>query len=192
MFLIIFASCGIWGAGNYMPQPEATVYVPTGSYITKKNKAVSLPAYWMSTTEVTNKAYREFVYAMGDTNKWIPSEKVLKRDLWISAYYEYFRDPMFDNFPVVGLTKAQMEANAKWLTDQYNELYPGWNFSFRLPSVDEWRYAAYGGRSEQNEFPWGGRKDKNSQGCYLLHHFGLEEQLMVFPNDTAFYEVLNT
>ena len=121
MCLLIYASCGIWGAGNYMPQPEVTMYVPTGSYLTRQIKAVSLSAYWMSTTEITNKAYREFVYAMGDTNKWIPSEEVLKRDLWISAYYDYFRDPMFDNFPVVGLTKAQMEAYAEWLTDQYNE-----------------------------------------------------------------------
>ena len=158
-----------------MPQPKGFVYVPTGTLNDYEGKKVSNAAFWMAETEVTNKQYREYLEDVaGETPPVeaiynVPDNVVLQNDLWISKYTDYFTNPAFDDFPVVGLTKLQTIAYAKWLSEKTSKENGIWQYEFRLPTVFEWRYAAYGGRSSANTYPWGGPYDRNSKGCYLMH-----------------------
>ena len=149
-----------------MPQPDGYVYVPTGvimEYQGKneeyKGRNITVMAFWMAETEVTNGQYREYLADVAaetppvEAIYNVPDSVVLQNELWISKYTDYFTNPAFDDFPVVGLTKSQMNDYAKWLSK----------------TVFEWRFAAYGGRSSASNFPWGGPYDRNSKGCYLLH-----------------------
>jgi gliding motility-associated lipoprotein GldK len=63
----------------FHPQPFGTVYVPTGSYHTGQsdedifhtyiapNKQISVHAFWMDDTEITNNEYRQFVEYVKDS-----------------------------------------------------------------------------------------------------------------------------
>jgi hypothetical protein len=63
----------------FHPQPQGTVYVPTGSIhigateqdvpmaMLAPNKQISVSAFYMDETEITNNEYRQFVYAVVDS-----------------------------------------------------------------------------------------------------------------------------
>lgn len=175
-----------------MPQPKGFVYVPTGKYEVD-GKEYTSHAFWMAETEVTNQQYRAYLADVaGDTPPLkaiynIPDSTVLQNELWISKYHNYFTDPMFDDFPVVGLTKAQMMDYAKWLSQKESSKDELWNYEFRLPTRWEWKYAAFGGRSSANNYPWGGPYDRNSKGCYLLHCFTLPQYAQIFGDGIGQY-----
>lgn len=170
---------------DYMPQPRWYVYVPTGTMINEANKNVSIHAFWMSWTEITNAQYREYLSDIGSSAKFAePDSSVLNKQLWINQYMDYYTHPLFDDFPVVGLTKAQMESYAKWRGEQYRIENPGWKGTFRLPTKEEWQYAASGGRGDQ-EFPWGQSFYKNSKGCNLMHFFDLDQRFAVYGEEGA-------
>jgi sulfatase modifying factor 1 len=63
----------------YESTPYGMVYIPAGSYnmgpsdqdvpyaVTAQSKTVTVPAYWMDNTEITNNEYRQFVYWVRDS-----------------------------------------------------------------------------------------------------------------------------
>jgi gliding motility-associated lipoprotein GldK len=87
--LAIFSSCGNYNSGElvgvsnrgqyFEPEPFGMVFVPQGSFkmgpveedITHAQNSmvqtVSLDAYWMDETEITNNEYRQFVYWVRDS-----------------------------------------------------------------------------------------------------------------------------
>jgi gliding motility-associated lipoprotein GldK len=84
-----FTSCGNYGRGQlvgvqgreewYMDDPYGMLYIPMGSYnmgpsdqdvpyaVTSKSKTVSVQAFYMDETEITNNEYRQFVYWVRDS-----------------------------------------------------------------------------------------------------------------------------
>ena len=71
---------GVQGRRQWFhPQPQGTVYVPTGSIhigateqdvpmaMLAPNKQISVSAFYMDETEITNNEYRQFVYAVVDS-----------------------------------------------------------------------------------------------------------------------------
>src|SRR5688572_18623658 len=87
--IVLLASCGQQGNGDltgvlgrptwYMNDPYGTVYIPAGSYNqgasdedvpwahTTRSKTVSIFAYYMDQTEISNNEYRQFVYWVRDS-----------------------------------------------------------------------------------------------------------------------------
>ena len=87
--LLIISGCSSGGNGeligvqnrsaNYSAPPFGMVLVPKGSYrmgpsdqdvpwaTTAQSKTVSVPAFWMDETEITNNEYRQFVYWVRDS-----------------------------------------------------------------------------------------------------------------------------
>ena len=63
----------------YQADPYGMVYIPAGSYnmgpsdqdvpysLTAQSKTVTVPAFWMDNTEITNNEYRQFVYWVRDS-----------------------------------------------------------------------------------------------------------------------------
>lgn len=89
LIVALFASCGNNGNGYltgvkdrknwFQEDPYGMVYIPMGSYNmggsdqdvpwaqTQQTKTVSLPAYYMDQTEITNNEYRQFVFYVRDS-----------------------------------------------------------------------------------------------------------------------------
>lgn len=86
--IILFASCGgdhgeLVGVQNrpkwYQSDPYGMVYIPAGSFnmgpsdedvpysVVSQSKSVTVPAFYMDHTEITNNQYRQFVYWVRDS-----------------------------------------------------------------------------------------------------------------------------
>lgn len=93
---------------------------------------VTVSSFYMDETEVTNLAYREFVYWMQraygeeypervrdiypDTNAW--RDKLAWREGFVDYY---FQSPIYYEYPVVGVTWEQACKFCTWRTDRWNE-----------------------------------------------------------------------
>ena len=87
--LLILTGCGGGSKGEltgvlhrekwYQADPFGMVFIPSGSYtmgpsdqdvpyaITSQGKTVTIPAFYMDNTEITNNEYRQFVYWVRDS-----------------------------------------------------------------------------------------------------------------------------
>ncbi len=120
--LIILGSCGSSGNGElvgvqnrkpyYQPTPYGMAYIPLGSYtmgageedeayaLTSQPRTVTIAAFYMDETEITNNEYRQFVYwvrdsiarvLLGDMN---PEEYLIEEDRKTGEFF----DPPFLNW----------------------------------------------------------------------------------------------
>lgn len=81
---------------------------------------------------------------------------------------EYFSHPGYDNYPVVGVNWNQAQAFCYWRTSLYNTGSTAHVHEWRLPSENEWEYAARGGLNEAI-YPWGSHYTRNNKGCFLAN-----------------------
>jgi sulfatase modifying factor 1 len=134
--------------------------------------------------------YKTFDYASSVQNKNVSRETFTKvhdvdaypdTTVWIRQFNYAFNEPIamqyfwfagFNRYPVVGVTQKQATAFCHWRTNMWvaerekARLYT--EGRFRLPSEQEWEYAARGGRN-QSPYPWGGPYIINKKGCYLAN-----------------------
>jgi gliding motility-associated lipoprotein GldK len=109
------------------------------------------------------------VGAYPDTTVWM---KLFSYSYNEPITHQYFWYPSFDKYPVVGVNWYQANAFTNWRT----QLWRGYRDSkkmylegnFRLPSEEQWEWAARGGRT-QSPYPWGGPYIVNKKGCYLAN-----------------------
>jgi len=101
--------------------------------------------------------------------------------VWIRQFNYSFNEPIaqqyfwfqgFNKYPVVGVNWNQANAFCDWRTKawvserQKAKMYT--EGEFRLPTEEEWEWAARGGRNEA-PYPWGGPYIINKKGCYLAN-----------------------
>lgn len=91
----------------------------------------------------------------------------------------YFWHPAYDNYPVVGISWLQAQAFCYWIT-KHGNTYRAQNgitykINYRLPSEEEWEYAALSLRDRQdsisrNIFPWFGNKLINKDKKFMANY----------------------
>lgn len=165
--------------GNYayIPAGSFTRYTDGGPGMEETQKTISVNSFFMLKGELTNFDYLIFITNLEHQNpelfqKMLPDTTTWRAPLaYNEPYVEYyFRHPAYRNYPVVGVSYGQAQAYCNWLTESYHQL-PERIFKkviFRLPTEDEWIYAALGG-SERNIFPWDGPYTRNSKGDLMAN-----------------------
>ena len=209
--LALFTSgCGLFGGGQTgkngeltgvmdrprwdQPTPYGMVLIPPGSFHMGQNdqdvnysqvahnRQITMSAFYMDDTEITNNEYRQFVETAMDTlpadiaEMVYPDTNVWMRD-FVFAYNEpltenYFWHPAFDDYPVVGVNWYAASEFCRWRTAHYNDYRESIEMPplprFRLPTEAEWEYASRGG-FEHKIYPWEGPYIGNSKGCFLAN-----------------------
>ena len=185
--------------GWTQPTPYGMVLVPSGSYMMGQadeeisraginfNKRVTVSAFYMDDTEITNHEYRQF------TNSLLKdSVSVLGEDKIMTSYYPdttvwnadftfhngdpmteyYFSSPAFDQYPIVGVSWDAAKYFCLWRSKMMNDYRKKQNMyilpRFELPSESEWEWAARGGRASV-KYPWGNPYIANAKGCLMAN-----------------------
>jgi formylglycine-generating enzyme required for sulfatase activity len=93
-------------------------------------RKVTVSAFYIDATEVTNKEYRAFItYLEAQSsiylNEMLPDTSIWTRcvgtEIGTQLVADYFRLPAFDYYPVVGVSWIQATAFSKWRSDRHNE-----------------------------------------------------------------------
>jgi formylglycine-generating enzyme required for sulfatase activity len=151
------------------------VYIPAGTFQMGSSNGsnneqpvhnVSLDAFWMDQSEVTNAMYRKCVDAKACR---LPD---------LSVYFGY---PTFSNYPAVYVSWDGANVYCKWADAQ-------------LPSEAQWEYAARGGLV-QNTYPWGNEAPscepgaKNGANYRSCNKNGPIAVKTFAPNDYGLYDM---
>lgn len=157
--------------------------VPAGVLTTPEGE-VTVNGFMISTTEVSNAQYADFVRAVrASGNAALLAAVLPDTSQWVQAlrYQEPYRvhyhsHPAYANYPVVNVGHAGAVAYCAWLQDKLNkEAGAGAQYAVRLPERNEWWYAATGGL-KHSAYAWGGSYLRNAKGCALANfrHVGDE------------------
>lgn len=171
--------------------PKGFVYVPSGS-LKDGDKTLSIQGFFMLATEVSNLDYREFLHQLEAAGRTADLAKAqIRPEGWrIKAEYNepmvehYHAHPAYENYPVVNITREAALLYCTWLQEQLQSQNPDQFIKVRLPTEQEWMYAARGGHED---YPYSnGYYLHNNKGEFLYNykHIG-DEYLHTDPKTGA-------
>ncbi|MFY0687715.1 MAG: SUMF1/EgtB/PvdO family nonheme iron enzyme [Cyclobacteriaceae bacterium] len=213
---VVMQGCGLFGGGGsastdngeligvldregwQMTRPFGMVSVTAGTFHMGQadedvaatqinyNKQVTINAFFMDDTEITNNEYRQFTEELTGPEADIPAgytvaDLIPDTTVWVRDFTHHMGDPMmvyywshpaFDDYPVVGVDWNAARYFCNWRTEHMNSYRQEVGLAimpqFRLPSEAEWEYASRGGR-DMNKYPWGNPYIRNMKGCLLAN-----------------------
>ncbi|MEO1258838.1 MAG: SUMF1/EgtB/PvdO family nonheme iron enzyme [Bacteroidota bacterium] len=135
-------------------------------------------------TEVTNEQYDAFLMDLLKNKEYelldkCKAPKTNWRSLLPDKYQHLPDDQLFWNgghpddgrAPVQNISHEAAVEYCKWITRVYNNSTDKkkeyGQVKFRLPSEEEWEFAAHGGGT--TPYPWGGFYYRNAKGCFLFN-----------------------
>ncbi len=104
---------------------------------------------------------------VSDTTCWVNDFHNSENETYLR---NYFSNPAYNDYPVVGVTWEQANAFCAWRTDYLLKGLGGearYIQRYRLPTEAEWEYAARG--KEGTEFPWENKDVMNGDGCFYAN-----------------------
>ena len=153
-------------------------YLPSSSFMYGKD-TVSVQAFYMQKTEVSNIQYKTFLFDLLIQGKTEDFQKAKpEQQLWTemlgSEYQEmrdnYFSSEEWEEYPVVNVSREGAMLYCKWLSEECRTQIKGkMPADFRLPTKVEWTMAA-SVEGKMMPYPWGGPSTKNEEGCYLANY----------------------
>jgi formylglycine-generating enzyme len=200
--LFTFAGCGPKNTGDligvqgrglwFHPQPFGTVYIPSGTYhsgqrdqdvfqsFVAPNKQVSIVAFWMDETEISNNEYRQFVDFVIDSIKRV---KTGDQALFTEFGENYTGDDGINE----GLGFINYEVEPEWekYSEELEDLYYGADERFRgkkqldinqLIYEYEWIDLQYAANDPENQNKYQKDRVKN-RGKYIK-----KEKTLVYPD----------
>ncbi|MGB0423133.1 MAG: formylglycine-generating enzyme family protein [Flavobacteriales bacterium] len=148
--------------------------------------------------EVSNLDYQEFLFFLRNNNR-LEELRVAEMDSlnWLLSEFDQPQQWVTDyhlkpELPVVNVSKKGAEVYCRWLSEIWNQNQSQYTVRFRLPTIEEWKYAANAGHNK-SIYPWGGPEITNSKGCYLARVKNSGESLgpvatgTYSPNDFGLY-----
>lgn len=176
-------------------------YIPSGNSLVEGD-TLSVQSFYMSSTEITNMQYREFLADLrrtGDIEKYNIAKidsTAWTRDSdhkYLGPMEQYYHShPAYDNYPVVNVSKAGAELFCQWLTAKYDSLSNGeLKLNFRLPYRAEWIRAA-SGELMGATYSWKGPYLRNDKGCMLANFLGMGSENIRRNPETGEMEVIKT
>lgn len=155
---------------------EFCVLMPSGTAWVHGD-SVSVQSFYMSTTEITNLQYREFLHDLRIKGEW-EKLKIAQMDTasWTrslphaeSMARHYHIHPAYNHYPVVGVSGEGATLFCEWLTEVYDSISHGeLKLKFRLPTQAEWLRAARGDRHNQ-QYAWEQPTLRNKTGQVLAN-----------------------
>ncbi|MDC1188930.1 SUMF1/EgtB/PvdO family nonheme iron enzyme [Flavobacteriales bacterium] len=110
---------------------------------------------------------REVINVYPDTLSWVHDFTYSWNEPMTQMYFWH---PVYDHYPVVGVSWKQATAFCIWRTHLMNDFRSSRGKvivnDFRLPTEAEWEYASRG-NFDQSPYPWGGPYIRNRRGCFL-------------------------
>ncbi len=181
--------------------PEGFAFIPMGK-TTIDGDTVSVQAFFMSKTEVTNKDYREYLFDLKLNGQLEAYQKALPDTLqWRDklAYNEpfvefYFRHPAYSDYPVVNISREQAEMYCVWLTKKLREAFGNEINDARLPYREEWVMAARGS-NQAAEYSWNtvgkAKQKKGTPSAIRGNYLNIGPESIHFNETTGKYEVMH-
>ena len=174
---------------------------------------------FMDMCEVRNLDYLEYTllvkkYDSINYNKVLPDTTVWRNKQSYNEPYvqHYFRHPAYRKYPVVGLSYEQVVDYCKWRTERVKEFaklispksnyadgYKSYNYYYRLPTKEEWEYAADAKTGRQYGFVSMQTKDNapnfNVKESYMLGYKNFGADIIVpvkyeNPNTFGLYNTI--
>lgn len=161
---------------------KRAVFVPAGTYgQSLEDPKVSVNSFYIQDTEVSNADYQFFLedllrqrrfdlldsVAVAPLNPEDIAPESLRENA--EAHFSNGSHELLGKYPIVNIPYASAELYARWLAEAYNadpKRKDGRNVRFRLPTAEEFAYAARGGK-DNSPYPWGGPYYRNVRGCLL-------------------------
>lgn len=157
-------------------------YVPEGQVKTAFG-TTTVGDFYMSRTEVSNIEYREFLYYIEKNQPELLEAVQIDSLRWAEIDMEpfvehYHRHSAYREYPVVNITHEAAMMYCAWLTEFNREkgLFAdadGYEVIYRLPTHEEWMFAAQGGKGEV-PYAWGSINHNRNSGR-LLGNFNADD-----------------